>query len=146
MDTQNKRWATIVLGSLLMVASSGCTAVEPSAPPGTPSSASAAPADSALKTALGELEEQYDARIGLSVTDTDGGSTLDYQGDSRFGYASTLKTLAAAALLDQTTPEQLDRVITWSEADVLESGYSPVTSEHIDTGLPLGDVAMARKT
>ena len=143
MDTQNKRWTTIVLGSLLMVASSGCTAMEASAPPSTSSTASTAPADSALQTALGELEDQYDARIGLSVTDTADGSTLNYQGDSRFGYASTLKTLAAAALLDRTTPEQLDRVITWSEADVLESGYSPVTSEHIDTGLPLGDVAMA---
>ena len=143
MATQNKRWTTIVLGSLLMVASSGCTAAEPSAPPSTPSPASTAPADSALQTALGELEDQYGARIGLSVIDTADGGALDYQGDSRFGYASTLKALAAAALLDQTTPEELDRVITWSEADVLESGYSPVTSEHIDTGLPLGDVAMA---
>ena len=143
MATKNKRWTTIVLGSLLTVASSGCTAAEPSTPPSTPSPASTAPADSALQTALGELEDQYGARIGLSVTDTADGGALDYQGDSRFGYASTLKTLAAAALLDQTTPEELDRVVTWSEADVLESGYSPVTSEHIDTGLPLGDVAMA---
>ncbi|QYF74404.1 class A beta-lactamase [Cryobacterium sp. PAMC25264] len=143
MATQNKRWTTIVLGSLLMVASSGCTAAALNTPAGTPSRDATEPADSALQTALDELENQYDARIGLSVIDTADGSTLDYQGDSRFGYASTLKTLAAAALLDQTTTEELDRVITWSEADVLEAGYSPVTSEHLDTGLPLGDVAMA---
>ena len=143
MATQNNRWTTIVLGSLLTVASTGCTAAESNAPPTTPSSAPTAPADPALQTALSELEDQYDARIGLSVTDTVDGSTLDYHGNNRFGYASTLKTLAAAALLDQTTPDELDRVITWSEGDVLESGYSPVTSEHIDTGLPLADVAMA---
>ncbi|MBG6053988.1 beta-lactamase class A [Salinibacterium sp. CAN_S4] len=61
------------------------------------------------------------------MTDTADDSTLDYQGDSRFGQASTLTTLAAAALLDQLTPEQLHHVITWPEANVLERYGDHVT-------------------
>ena len=80
-----------------------------------------------VEAALADLESRYDARIGLSVLDTGSGATLDHRADERFGYASSLKAFAAAALLDATDDADLDRVVTWTQAEVDAAGYSPLT-------------------
>jgi len=96
-----------------------------------------------VEAALTDLEARYDARIGLSVLDTGSGATLAHRADERFGYASSLKAFAAAALLDATDDADLDRVVTWSQAEVDAAGYSPLTSEHVADGLPLRQLAEA---
>ncbi|WP_371740132.1 serine hydrolase [Frigoribacterium sp. VKM Ac-2836] len=96
-----------------------------------------------VEAALTDLEARYDARIGLSVLDTGSGATLAHRADERFGYASSLKVLAAAALLDATDDADLDRVVTWTQAEVDAAGYSPLTSEHVADGLPLRQLAEA---
>ena len=96
-----------------------------------------------VEAALADLETRYDARIGLSVLDTGSGATLDHRADERFGYASSLKAFAAAALLDATDDADLDRVVTWTQAEVDAAGYSPLTSTHVADGLPLRQLAEA---
>jgi beta-lactamase class A len=96
-----------------------------------------------VEAALADLESRYDARVGLSVLDTGSGATLDHRADERFGYASSLKAFAAAALLDATDDADLDRVVTWTQADVDAAGYSPLTSQHVADGLPLRQLAEA---
>ncbi|KQS17613.1 class A beta-lactamase [Frigoribacterium sp. Leaf186] len=96
-----------------------------------------------VEAALVDLESRYDARVGLSVLDTGSGATLDHRADERFGYASSLKAFAAAALLDATDDADLDRVVTWTQADVDAAGYSPLTSQHVADGLPLRQLAEA---
>ena len=96
-----------------------------------------------VESALADLETRYDARVGLSVLDTGSGATLDHRADERFGYASSLKAFAAAALLDATDDTGLDRVVTWTQADVDAAGYSPLTSQHVADGLPLQQLAEA---
>src|SRR5699024_11834294 len=61
----------------------------------------------------------------------------------RFGFASSLKVFAVAELLDRTSPEELDKRVTWTQADVDAAEWTPVTEKHGDDGLPLEDIAEA---
>ena len=57
---------------------------------------------------------------------------------------STFKFLAAAAVLVlvDAGEQQLDRIIQYTEADV-EPTYSPVTKNHIGTGMSIVDICAA---
>ncbi|MEV6633573.1 class A beta-lactamase [Actinoplanes sp. NPDC051470] len=90
------------------------------------------------------LEADHDARLGVYAVDTGTGRTVTYQADQRFAYASTFKALAAAAVLDNTTDADLDRIVHYTRADLVD--YSPITSLHVDEGMPLGDIASAAIT
>lgn len=90
---------------------------------------------------LEAIEDEYDARVGISAIDTGDGSSVDYRADERFGFASTLKVFAVAEFLAGKTPEELDEQVTWTQADVDAAGWTPVTEKHVDTGLPWEEVA-----
>jgi beta-lactamase class A len=94
-----------------------------------------------VKDRLKRLEDRYDARVGVSALDTESGESVDHCADERFGFASSLKVFAVAELLDRTTPKELEKNVTWTQADVDEAGWTPVTEKHVDDGLPLEDVA-----
>ena len=112
------------------------TATSPPAttPPGTPDVDAAA-----IEAALVALEAEYAARIGLVAVDTGDERTVEHRADERFRLASSIKALAASALLARTEPADLERVVIWS--DVVD--HSPVTGPATATGLPLGEVAEA---
>jgi beta-lactamase class A len=94
-----------------------------------------------LDKQLTNLEDDYDARVGVSAVDTGTGDTVAHRDDERFGFASSLKVFAVAELLDRTTPEELEKHVTWTQADVDRAGWTPVTSKHVNDGLPLAEVA-----
>ena len=94
-----------------------------------------------LEDQLKMLEDRYDARVGVSALDTESGESVDHRADERFGFASSLKVFAVAELLDRTTPKELEKNVSWTQADVDEAGWTPVTEKHVDEGLPLEDVA-----
>ncbi|WP_181313031.1 class A beta-lactamase [Nocardioides campestrisoli] len=107
-------------------------------PSGSPTaSGTATPAD----VDFSPLEQQYDARLGVFAVDTGSGTTVEHRADERFAYASTFKALAAAALLDRLEPEEWDEVVRYGEADLVD--HSPVTEQHVATGLPLRRIAEA---
>lgn len=83
------------------------------------------------------IEDSYGARVGLYLLDTGTGRTVTYRADRRFAACSTLKVLAAAALLRQEETD-LDRTLTYTRADVLD--HAPVTSRHVASGMALRDV------
>lgn len=101
----------------------------------------AAPAHAGTRHTFRGLESTYDARLGVYAVDTGTGRTVAYRPDERFAFASTYKALAAAALLDRTTPAELDRVVHYTAADLVS--YSPVTEKHVDTGMTLRELADA---
>ncbi|WP_201788470.1 class A beta-lactamase [Rathayibacter sp. VKM Ac-2630] len=103
-------------------------------PPGTPDVDAAA-----IETALVALEAEYAARIGLVAIDTGDERTVEHRADERFRFASSIKALAAGALLARSEPADLERVVIWS--GVVD--HSPVTGPATATGLPLGEVAEA---
>lgn len=139
------RFYALLLGLTILV--SGCSG-RPAEGGGAGTSAEAAsPADETSPQgsieAVEQLEQEYDARVGVSMIDLEDGSTLSHQGGERFGFASTMKAFAAAALLRSTSAEERGRLVQWSSADVDAAGYSPVTEQAVDTGLTLGELAEA---
>ena len=112
--------------------------------PGAPAGTTGAAVDTAAQARFAHLEERFDARLGLFALDTGSGRTVEHRTDERFAFASTYKALAAAAVLDRTTDAELDAVVTWGAGDLVE--HSPVTEDHVGTGLPLREVAQAAIT
>ncbi|MDP9796052.1 beta-lactamase class A [Catenuloplanes nepalensis] len=102
------------------------------------------PAAASASSIYQRLEQRYDARLGVYAVDTGSGRTVTFRPDERFAYASTFKALAAAAVLDRTTDAQLQRVIRYTAADLVD--YSPVTELHVDEGMTLAAIAEAAIT
>jgi beta-lactamase class A len=115
----------------------------PSAGPSAAPSTATPPAAVDLSPELSDLELRFDARLGIRAVDTGTGRTVSYRADERFGYASTLKVFAAAEFLRTVPPAERDVVTTWTQADIDAAGYSPVTTEHLATGLAWSELAEA---
>jgi beta-lactamase class A len=83
---------------------------------------------------LAALEKASGGRLGVAVLDTQTGMTMTHRADERFGFCSTFKFLAAAAVLRRVDKglEQLDRQVPYSKADIID--YAPVTEQHVDEG------------
>lgn len=90
---------------------------------------------------LDALESEFDARLGVWALDTGTGRELAYRADERFAHASTHKVLAAGAVLEGSTPADLDAVVTFSDADLVP--HSPVTSERVGTGMTVRELVDA---
>jgi beta-lactamase class A len=84
---------------------------------------------------IGRLEERYDAVVGLYAVDTGTGTEVAHRADRRFAYASTFKALAAAAVLERSSPDELAQVVTYDAGDLQE--YSPVAERHVDEGMTM---------
>lgn len=95
-----------------------------------------------MSAPLAAMEAEYGVRVGVSALAADG-SAVEYRADERFGYASTLKVFAAGLLLATTTPAERSATVTWTQADLDAAGFSPATTEHLDDGLTLEQLAEA---
>lgn len=138
----------VALAGGLALGLMGCAAPTPSRS-GSPSATASAPRTSPPSSPpdrsaeFQALEARFGARVGVSAVDTGSGARLSYRADERFGYASTIKAFAAAVFLREVPTADRDEVVQWTEADVDAAGHSPVTSEHVETGLPLAALAEA---
>lgn len=119
-----------LLGTAVLVPFAGCA----TATKGPQAQPSPAPPVAAIDPYVA-LEEKYDARIGVFAIDTGTGAELNHRADERFAFCSTYKTLAAAAILHQTSPTQLNASLTYTAADVL--AHSPITEQHVATGMTI---------
>lgn len=123
----------VVVSTVIVVAVTGCSGGTAPAPGGsrtstpspTPSSSAAALDHRSVDRALAALEREYDATVGVVATDTVTGETVAYNGDRRFGYASTIKVFAAAQFLRSVHADARNEVVHWTAADVTAAGYSP---------------------
>ncbi|MFD2624179.1 class A beta-lactamase [Salibacterium salarium] len=88
-----------------------------------------------------QLENDFDAQIGVYAIDTGSNQTIEYRPEERFAFTSTYKALAAAIVLKQNSMEELKEVITYTEDDLVS--YSPVTKNHVDTGMTLLELSEA---
>ncbi|HWC81188.1 MAG TPA: class A beta-lactamase [Pseudonocardiaceae bacterium] len=91
--------------------------------------------------AFARLEQQFGARLGVYVLDTGTGNTVSYRADERFAYDSTMKILIAGTLLRRDSDADLDKVITYTQADL--QSYSPITAPHVGTGLTVRELLPA---
>lgn len=93
------------------------------------------------KLNLVELEKKYNAVIGFYAIDTESGKKFSYRANERFSYCSTHKVFAVGELLRQKNISDLDKVVKYSEADVLS--YAPITKEHVAEGMTLAEICSA---
>ncbi|MFD0557013.1 beta-lactamase class A [Stackebrandtia endophytica] len=124
------RW-TVPVVALLLTSCATASEAEPDPPMPHPADISAEIAD---------LEAQYGAVVGVYALDTATGQEIAYRADDRFAYASTIKALAAAAVLHRPDT-YLDELLTYTADDLVP--HSPVTERHVDTGMTLGEVVDA---
>ncbi|WP_371068867.1 class A beta-lactamase [Sediminibacillus sp. JSM 1682029] len=94
-----------------------------------------------LDEAFTEIEEAFDARLGVYAIDTGTNQSVEYNPDERFAYSSTYKLLAAAFVLKQNDLQDLEEVVTYSKDDLVT--YSPVTEKQVDTGMTLSEISEA---
>lgn len=93
-----------------------------------------------------EIERKYGVRIGLSAVNVHTGQTMSHRDGERFPLLSTFKMYAAAALLHKhlLSTGYFDKVVTYTAADLVP--YSPVTSQHVDTGMTVAALCEAAIT
>ncbi|MGV3466757.1 MAG: class A beta-lactamase [Heyndrickxia sp.] len=97
--------------------------------------------DHAMTRKFVQLEKKFDARLGVYAIDTGTNRTIAYRPDERFAYASTYKVLAGGAVLQQNSMDKLDEVIHYTKDDLVS--YSPITEQHVDTGMTLKEICEA---
>ncbi|WP_435133371.1 class A beta-lactamase [Actinacidiphila sp. bgisy144] len=130
-DRRTRRAAGALAAVSLLTA--GCGAGAPRAAHVAPSPAGTGTVrDADAAGALAALEQRYRAHLGVYVLDTGSGRSVAYRADRRFAHCSTVKVLAAAALLARETDAGLDEVVRYPAADLV--AYSPVTSRHAGSG------------
>jgi beta-lactamase class A len=100
-----------------------------------------------LAASLQKLESERSGRLGVAVTDTQGGVRAGYRADERFPMCSTFKLLAVAALLSRVDQghEQLERRLKFAVADLVVN--SPITKDHAGgDGMTLAEICEAAMT
>lgn len=143
-----RRRLPLALGSALAIAAlTGCTGGSPgpaASPTSTPKATAPAPdLDPVVEEELVALEQEYYATIGVVAVDTATDDAVSYGGDRRFGFASTIKALAAAQFLRSVPGPDRDEVVHWTADDAAAAGHAPVTSQHVDDGLTYAQLAEA---
>jgi len=94
---------------------------------------------------LRQLELDLHGRLGVYAYNTANHAELSYRADERFAVCSTCKVLIVAAILHQSSqvPGLMQQQIHYSPDDVIKSGYAPVTTEHVTTGMSVSDLCAA---
>jgi beta-lactamase class A len=110
-------------------------------PAGAPPPSPAPTAQAQANRTLTQLQTRFHAQLGLYALDTGTGRTVTFNAGQRFAYCSTIKALAAGVLLKRDTDAQLNQVLRYTPADLVD--YSPVTSQHARTGMTLRAVMTA---
>ncbi|RYY80297.1 MAG: class A beta-lactamase [Moraxellaceae bacterium] len=94
---------------------------------------------------LAQLETQAQGRLGVSAINTATQQRIDYRASERFPLCSTFKLIAVAAILHKSmhSPNLLQQRMQYSMQQVKDSGYAPITSQHVDTGMTVSELCAA---
>lgn len=88
-----------------------------------------------------QLERRYEGRVGVYVPASGTTEAIAYRADERFAFCSTFKAPLVAAVLHQYPLTHLDTLVTFTKADI--NSTSPVTEQHVDTGMTVGQLCDA---
>jgi beta-lactamase class A len=145
MSIRLNRRTSLTTAAVVLISLTGCTTSEAKATPSVTVIASRTlpPASTEPPTAreFRRLESSFDAELGVFALDTGTNRTVTYRADERFAYASTHKALSAAAVLEQNSDAELDQVVKYTKADLVD--YSPITEQHVDSGMTLREIGDA---
>ena len=92
-----------------------------------------------------ELESTMQGHLGVYAVDTSNDHTIAYHADQRFPFDSTFKVILVAAILkeSETHPGLLQQTLYYTPLEVDESGYAPIASQHIATGMTIQQLCIA---
>lgn len=95
--------------------------------------------------ALKKLEKSFDGKIGIYAINTANNDTIYYRADDRFALCSTAKLMVVTTALkkSETQSQYLDRVINYTQQDLAQADYTPITSKHIISGMSIKDLSEA---
>ncbi len=99
-----------------------------------------------LQDVVAQWERRLDARIGVLLREVSTEWETGVRADERFPMSSTFKVLLCGAVLARVDAgtERLDTVVRYAADDLVT--YSPVTKDHVGTGLSVGDLCKATMT
>lgn len=97
--------------------------------------------DKEYSAEFAKLEDDYGVKLGVYAFDTETNKEISYNSDERFAYCSTYKALAAGAVLDKYSIEDLKQVVNFTKEDVLS--YAPVAKDKLDTGMTIEEICEA---
>lgn len=141
MDTTESRLARRTVLAL------GAGTVLAAAIPLSGSAYASALGESDIVRQLRDLEREHAARLGVFACNTATGQSVLYRADERFPMCSVFKTLAVAAVLRDRdrNGEFLAKCIRYTEKDVTDSGYAPITGkpENLANGMTVGELCAA---
>jgi beta-lactamase class A len=95
----------------------------------------------AISGRFAALERKYHARLGAYALAIRTGTTIAYRADERFAFCSTFKAPLVAAVLARNPLTHLNTLVTYT-SDAIRS-ISPVTRQHIQTGMTIGQLCDA---
>lgn len=121
-----------LLGMAVLASLAACTRANPPAPSPPPPPPSTT---RQFHDRLMELENKFDARLGVYALDTGGGGTVEHRADERFAFCSTFKGVAAAAVLQRNPLSHLETRVSYSRDDLMK--HAPVTERHVATGMTI---------
>jgi beta-lactamase class A len=93
----------------------------------------------AISARFAVLERKYHARLGVYALAIGTGTTIAYRADERFAMCSTFKAPVVGAVLARNPLTYLDTKVTY---DTIPA-YSPVTEQHVQTGMTIGQLCDA---
>lgn len=109
--------------------------------------ASALDDSAGIEHRLRDLERRHAARLGVYARNTATGRIVRYRAHERFPMCSVFKTLAVAAVLRDLDHrgEFLAERIRYTEKDVTDSGYAPITGEpgNLAAGMTVAELCAA---
>lgn len=115
--------------------------------PGAGSAVARGVDDRGIVGRLRALERAHAARLGVFACDVVSGRTVVHRADEPFPMCSSFKTIAVAAVLRDLDRdgEFLARRVRYTEKDVTESGYAPITGrpENLADGMIVADLCAA---
>jgi len=138
---------TVLLGGLagLGAVLTGCGAA-PSTTTPTIAPPPAGPDTAAVEAQLAQIEGRFGGRLGVFGLDTGSGASVGHRADERFLMCSTSKVYAVSAVLRlrNARPGLLDSVVRYDSRRLVD--YSPVTSQHVGTGMTVSAICDAAIT
>ncbi|WP_282783698.1 class A beta-lactamase [Nocardia sp. CC201C] len=137
-----RRFVAVAAVSALVVVGTACGSDTGSGAAAT----SSATTSTAVADPFAALESERAARLGVYAVDTGSGRTVAYRDGERFPMASTFKGLACGGLLHHhpLSTGYFDRMVRISRDELVE--YSPVTEQHVDTGMTVAELCEATIT
>jgi len=94
---------------------------------------------------LAQLESSAGGRLGVAAINTANNQRIEYRSEERFPLCSTSKVMAVAAILhnSSTDAKLLATNLRYTQQEVAASGYAPIASKHVATGMTVGAMCQA---